>query len=146
VTTPRPTVEVSAIIRAPREQVFDAWLTPARLGSFLCAGDTHVSALELDPRVGGEFRVVMTGERGSSEHRGRFLEIDRPRRLVFTWASPATNGVDTPVAITFEAVDGGTRLVLVHEGLSDREMAKRHVGGWTSILTKCAAAVVDAST
>jgi uncharacterized protein YndB with AHSA1/START domain len=140
-TAPRPVVEVAAIIRAPRELVFDAWLTPARLGAFLCAGDSHVAGLEIDPRVGGEFRVVMSSERGSFEHRGRFLEIDRPRRLRFTWASEATHGLDTTVSITFEPIEGGTRVALVHEGLSDSETAARHQGGWASILTKCAGAV-----
>ena len=133
-----PRVEVSTVIKSPVETVFDAWLTPARLATFLCAGDTHVSAIEVDARVGGEFRVVMTNNRGSYDHRGRYLEIDRPRRLRFTWVSNATKGTETEVTVTFESVDGGTRLVLVHIGLVDDHSATRHHGGWQSILAKCA--------
>ncbi len=131
-------VEVTTLVHAPRELVFDAWLTPARLASFLCAGDTHVAALEVDPRVGGAFRVVMRNDRGEYDHRGRYLEIERPTRLRFTWASEATNGEETEVTVTFQSVDDSTRVVLVHVGLADGETGVRHERGWQSILAKYA--------
>jgi len=138
---PAPRVEVRIVIRAARERVFDAWLSPERLARFLCAGDTHVSSIDVDPHVGGSFRVVMTSERGSSEHRGRYVEIERPARLRFTWMSTATNGIETDVTVTFEPIEDSTRVTLVHDGLPDRPAAARHEGGWTSILRKCAAAL-----
>jgi len=139
VTPPR--VEVTTTIRAPRERVFDAWLDPARLSRFLCAGDTHVARIEVDARVGGAFRVVMAGERGESDHHGRYLEIARPARLRFTWKSAATSGADTDVTVTFEAIEGGTRVTLVHIGLPDAAAAARHENGWRSILDKCRASI-----
>jgi uncharacterized protein YndB with AHSA1/START domain len=95
-----------------------------------------VSSLDVDPRIGGAFRLVMSSARGDVEHRGRYLEIDRPNRLRFTWNSPATNGEDTEVTVTFEAVDDATRVTLVHIGLTDAEQRKRHQAGWQSILEK----------
>jgi uncharacterized protein YndB with AHSA1/START domain len=83
-------VEVTTSIKAPREKVFDAWLSADRMARFLCAGDTHVASVEVDPRVGGAFRIVMANAKGSYDHRGRYLEIERPERLRFTWASAAT--------------------------------------------------------
>lgn len=71
--TPGPRVEVTTIIRAPRERVFDAWLAPERLARFLCAGDTHVASIGVDPRAGGSFHVVMASERGRSDHRGQLV-------------------------------------------------------------------------
>lgn len=130
-------VEVTTIIKVPREKVFDAWLTADRLARFICAGNTHVASVDVDPRVGGAFRIVMANDKGSYEHRGRYLEIQRPERLRFTWASAATNGDDTEVTVTFVEVDEGTRVVLVHLGLQDSNAATRHEGGWQSILTKC---------
>ena len=128
-------VEVSCTIRAQREAVFDAWLTPERMKRFLCAGDTHVREARVDPRVGGEFHIVMANDRGEYDHRGRYVEIDRPARLRFTWASAATDGQDTDVIVTFETVDEGTRVTLVHSGLSESQ-AGRHEAGWRSILQK----------
>jgi uncharacterized protein YndB with AHSA1/START domain len=142
VTLSTPRVEVTTTIRADRERVFDAWLDPDRLARFLCAGDTHVARIEVDAHVGGEFHVVMAGERGEFDHRGRYVEIARPERLRFTWISAATGGAQTDVTVTFECVDEGTRVTLVHVGLADQTAATRHQGGWHSILRKCADALV----
>lgn len=140
-TAAAPRVEVTTTIRAPRERVFDAWLDPDRLTRFLCAGDTHVAAIKVDPRVGGTFVVVMASERGTFDHRGRYVEIVRPERLRFTWISAATGGAETDVTVTFDAVDEGTRITIVHVGLADETIAMRHRGGWQSILDKCRDAV-----
>lgn len=129
-------VEVEATIRAPLEKVFDAWLSPDRMTRFLCAFDSHVSEIDVDPRVGGAFRIVMASARGAFEHRGRYLEIDRPRRIRFTWASPATDNRDTDVTVTFAADGHDTRVTLVHRGLASDEHCRRHQGGWQSILEK----------
>jgi uncharacterized protein YndB with AHSA1/START domain len=137
VTSAVPRVEVTTTIRAPRESVFDAWLSTDRLARFLCAGDTHVASVEVDPRVGGSFLVVMANERGRYEHRGRYLAIERPERLQFTWASAATRDEETVVTVTFETTDQGTRVTLVHLGLCDDTSAMRHQTGWRSILSKC---------
>jgi uncharacterized protein YndB with AHSA1/START domain len=128
---------LTTTIHAPRERVFDAWVTPDLLGRFLCAGDTHVASIEVDARVGGSFRVVMANERGRYDHQGRYLEIERPERLRFTWVSAATNGGETDVTVTFDTVDEGTRVTLTHVGLPDAASATRHEGGWQSILGKC---------
>jgi uncharacterized protein YndB with AHSA1/START domain len=130
-------VEVTTTISVARETAFDAWLSPDRMARFLCAGDTQVVSVEVDSSVGGVFRVVMANAKGSYDHRGRYLEIERPARLRFTWTSAATNGNDTEVTVTFEDVDGGTRVTLVHVGLADALAAERHERGWTDILVKC---------
>jgi len=79
----------------------------------------------------------MANERGSYSHRGRYLEIRRPERLRFTWASAATGETDTEVILSFETIAEGTRVTLVRVGLPDEPAAKRHEGGWQSILLKC---------
>ena len=135
-------VEVTTTIRATRERVFDAWLDPVRLARFLCAGDTHVARVAVDARLGGTFHVVMASEEGEFDHRGRYVEIARPERLRFTWISAATGGAETDVTVTFESIAEGTRVTLVHVGLPDEAAAKRHHGGWQSILSKCGDAVV----
>jgi uncharacterized protein YndB with AHSA1/START domain len=58
-----------------------------------------------------------------------YLEIQRPERLRFTWASAATRVDDSEVTVTFEASDGGTRVTLVHVGLPDATAADRHEAG-----------------
>jgi uncharacterized protein YndB with AHSA1/START domain len=96
-----------------------------------------VAHVEVDARVGGSFHVVMASERGRSDHRGRYVEIERPERLRFTWMSAATGGAETMVTVTFEAVDEGTRLTLIHVGLPDDTAVARHESSWQSIVLKC---------
>jgi uncharacterized protein YndB with AHSA1/START domain len=141
VTPSGPRVQVSAVIRRPRGVVFDAWVNPERMASFLCAGDTRVAAIDVDPRVGGRFRIVMANQHGNYDHHGRYLEIDRPLRLRFTWTSASTGGAETEVTVQFDEIDGGTKITLVQVGLPDPAAAQRHERGWQSILDKCRASV-----
>lgn len=67
------------------------------------------------------------------EHRGEVLEVDRPRRLVFTWNAEWLPGGST-VTVVFHPVDGGTEIVLRHDGLPDQDSADNHEDGWGDIL------------
>lgn len=126
----------SVTIRGKPEAVFDAWLDPKRAGRFLAAGEMVVGDIELDPREGGAFRLVMQGAAERYVHHGRYVLIDRPRRLVFTWISPGTEWRLSLVTVAFTPVDGGVRVDLEHEGLPDADRAERHRRGWGSILDK----------
>jgi uncharacterized protein YndB with AHSA1/START domain len=134
-TEPRVVI-VRRSIAAPRERVFDAWLDPATLARFMLPGDVTHTTAEVDARVGGRFRIVMTHGRGGAEHWGEYLVIDPPARLSFTWISASTDLQSTTVTIELhERDDGGTDLVLSHRGLPDRTFGS-HEGGWGSIVAK----------
>jgi uncharacterized protein YndB with AHSA1/START domain len=125
-------------IRTTPEAAFDAWLDPRQAARFLAANPTTVGELTNDPREGGAFRLIMQGAGDRYEHTGRYVVIDRPRRLVFTWISAATDHRLSLVTIVFTPTDGGVRIDLEHEGIPDAERASRHEGGWASILCKLA--------
>ncbi|MDQ3692084.1 MAG: SRPBCC domain-containing protein [Chloroflexota bacterium] len=79
------------------ERVFDAWLDPDTARKWLFA----VPALEryhieAEARVGG--RWTITARRGGIDYTalGEYLEIDRPRRLVFTFAMPQFSPFQSP--------------------------------------------------
>ena len=61
---------VRRVLRVPRARVFAAWLDPALMTRWMCPGDTSHATVELDPRVGGTFRIVMHHGRGEAEHWG----------------------------------------------------------------------------
>lgn len=74
--------------------------------------------------------------RVTGEHvaEGRFVEIDPPRRIVFTWGwvedeMPVPPGSST-VEITLEPVPDGTLLRLVHRDLPSPEACAAHEEGW----------------
>ena len=83
-------VTVRREVAAPAEDLFDAWLDARSLGSWLRPSGIRQTRAQTDPRVGGTFRIVMVDDESAIVHTGTYREIDRPRRLVFTWSSPAT--------------------------------------------------------
>lgn len=126
---------VRRVLRVPRERVFAAWLDPALMTRWMCPGDTHSASVELDPRVGGKFRIVMHHGRGDAEHWGEFLAIEPPARLSFTWISAST--LRQPTLVTVELFERGveTELVLTHRRLPPDKI-EAHRKGWTDIVAK----------
>lgn len=74
---------------AAPERVFDAWLDPEMARQWLFASPKDESyAWEADPRVGGTYRITVRRDGQDYTGLGEYLEIERPRRLVFTFAMP----------------------------------------------------------
>ncbi|HUK44070.1 MAG TPA: SRPBCC family protein [Gaiellaceae bacterium] len=97
-----------------------------------------------DLRPGGEFRVhVVPGHTAS----GEFVEIDPPRRLVYTWGWE--EGRDGPnlvppgsstIEIELEPTVEGTTLRFVHRDLPAEESVVSHGQGWDHYLGRLAVA------
>ncbi|MCU1448819.1 MAG: hypothetical protein JWP02_989 [Acidimicrobiales bacterium] len=122
-------------IVASAEDLFDAWLDARSLGSWLRPSGVRETRAETDPRVGGTFRIVMVDDESSMVHTGTYREIDRPRRLVFTWCSPATRLRESIVTVTFEPSSNSSTVVEIHQvGLPDEEARASHHGGWSDAL------------
>jgi uncharacterized protein YndB with AHSA1/START domain len=122
-------------IAASAEHLFDAWLDARSLGTWLRPSGIRETRAETDPRVGGTFRIVMVNDESSILHTGTYQEIDRPRRLVFTWSSPATRFQDSIVTVTFQSSSNSSTVVEIHQvGLPDEEARASHHGGWSDVL------------
>jgi uncharacterized protein YndB with AHSA1/START domain len=127
------TLVVRRFIPVPRQRVFAAWLDPVSLAAWMRpTGITDVTA-EVDPRVGGKFRIVMAQGPKQFEHTGEYLVIEPPRQLSFTWISEATDHRPTTVTIELLEREGGTELVLTHRQLPSSEI-ESHRSGWSDIM------------
>ena len=130
-------VKITHRFRHSAERVFDAWLDPAIASRFLFATDIDsVVGCEIDARVGGRFAIVdRRAEDGDILHEGEYLEIDRPRRLVFTFGVPKYSRDFDVVTIEITPAPGGCELVLSHEYVPAPEWPEDSVvKGWTGIL------------
>jgi uncharacterized protein YndB with AHSA1/START domain len=138
-----PTTEsLSLVVRrhlnAPPSTVFDAWTSPETLKRWCSPGGYTNPVAEADLRVGGKYRIDMVAPDGRvSRATGVYREVDRPRRLAFTWfweTNPERG--EMLVALDFVPTAGGTELVLTHSQLVSEESRTNHGKGWAGCLDK----------
>ena len=87
------TVRIERLVDAPIEVLFRAWTTREAMEHWYRErADYHVHVAELDPRVGGSYRVEFGPEGGTFVETGTYLEIDAPRRLVMTESLEGPDG------------------------------------------------------
>jgi len=126
-------------IAAPPEVVFPYFTDPARMVEWM-----GIAAM-LDPRPGGTFRVEANGR---DVVVGEYVEVDPPRRVVFTWGFAGDGRVVGPgssrIEVTLEPDGDGTLLELRHHDLPESARAS-HGEGWTHYLSRLAPAAAGAS-
>jgi uncharacterized protein YndB with AHSA1/START domain len=119
-------------IRAEPETVFAFFTDPDKMIQW------KGRAAELDPRPGGIYRVDVTGGHVA---RGEYVELDPPRRVVFTWGWEGEDAVVRPgastVEITLTEQEGGTLVRLQHRDLPEAER-QPHSHGWDHYLERLA--------
>ena len=123
-----------------REVVMDA--SPATIFPFLTDPSQHVrwmgTKADLDPRVGGEYRVLAQGKHPGV---GKFVEVVPDRKVVFTFGWDEPNhpipAGSSEVEITLTPDGDKTRVRLVHRGLPD-DAVSDHTQGWDHYLDRLA--------
>jgi uncharacterized protein YndB with AHSA1/START domain len=129
-------IRVSRRYDFPAERVFDAWLDVEKARKVLFATSTgQMVQAEIDARVGGTFNFTDRRDGVDAEHIGEYLEIDRPRRLVFTFHTERGSTDLSRVTIEISPRGSGCELTLTHE--IDPKWAdyrERTEAGWTTIL------------
>ena len=136
------TVRVTHRYRQSPERVFDAWLDPAIARKFLFTTPTgEMVRAEVDARVGGGFTFTDRRDGQDVDHVGTYRQIDRPRRLVFSFGVPLYSAEMTEVEIDIAPTDdGGAELTLTQRNILP-DYLERNVQGWTMILNGLAAAL-----
>jgi uncharacterized protein YndB with AHSA1/START domain len=127
-----------------REIVIDA--TPETIYPFLTQVEKHLewegTEVELDPRPGGVYRVLIAGEHQAA---GEFVELVPNEKVVFTFGweqegNPITPG-SSRVEYTLIPEGTKTRVRLVHSGLPNDALAD-HTQGWDHYLDRLATVAV----
>jgi uncharacterized protein YndB with AHSA1/START domain len=130
---------VARTIPAPAEKIFDVWMDPDSPGGPWFGAERAI----LKPVVDGLFYLAVKHAGRTWPHYGRFLQIDRPSRIEYTWMSEGTKGAESIVTVTMEARGDGTEVTLRHAGVPDDEMGRQHKEGWTWILSTLAESIAS---
>ena len=139
----RPSLTIVRRIAAPPARVFAHWTDASLMARWFCADDTILREVEVDPRLGGRFHIVMQeGEDGEiHDVSGNFKAFEPDRRLVFSWAWITMPERESEVTIELRAIDGGTEMTFTHAQFADERARDAHQQGWTQILTRLVQAV-----
>ena len=132
------TITVQRRIAASPDQVFDFLVDPEKLVRWLGV------AVDIDPVAGGRFHVDVTG---GDVAEGHYLEVDRPRRISFTWGWVGDKTVppgSSTVRFDLQADGGDTVVTLSHDGLPE-PVALGHRAGWDYFVDRLVAASTGGS-
>lgn len=146
---------VSVPLRCPPEHLYDAWLDPKQIRQWMAsslksiglAGD--LERIETDPRVGGKFCFSDMRNGAEAIHVGRYLTLERPKQIVFTWmvgesveeAEKEAN--PSKVTLSIEPAPDGCIATLVHEMDAQwAEYVSRTEASWSRMLKAVESLVV----
>lgn len=136
---------------ATPDRVFAAWTNPEHFGQWFGPRSMNTVECALDPRVGGAWRLMAEGENVPGRHQdgrvrptvsGKYLEVEPPHRLVFTWAwhekddFASPRGQESVVTVLFKAAGEKTEMVFTQAVLKDEEALAAHRRGWTEAFDK----------
>jgi uncharacterized protein YndB with AHSA1/START domain len=124
---------------APPPLVFRMWEDPEHRAHWWGPKGFTCKHLAQDFRPGGAWRACISSPRaGDSWHGGVFREIERNRRIVFTftWDAGPAAGVETVITVTF-AEQGAMTIQTFHQTpFTSVERRDNHVVGWSLLLDR----------
>ncbi len=123
------------------ETLFRAFTDPDALRQWWGPKDFRIDTIEFQATVGATYHVTLTAPDGSRwAHEGRFLEVEPPRRLVYTWqwTDGPLSRAETLVELTFADASGGTLVTVSHSRFVSDVECDLHVDGWEDTFARIA--------
>lgn len=116
-------IVMDRVVNAPRELVWEAWTQIEHLERWWGRDGSTTTTLEFEIRPGGVWRSVMRGPDGIDyKIRIVFREVTPPDRLTYFHDDEGAGQVpEFPTTVTFEDVDGKTRVTMRSEFASKAE-------------------------
>ena len=134
-------LHLTRILPTTTAQLFDAWTTADQLKRWTCPDPNAEVSVNIDLRAGGHYSIRMDAEGGPFTAHGTYRVVDRPRRLVYTWAwREEAHPMREETLVTVELVQAadGTEVRLAHEGFPTPGDRDGHEQGWKICLDRLA--------
>jgi uncharacterized protein YndB with AHSA1/START domain len=126
---------VRRTIAASPQRLFEAWTQPLELQRWWGPKGVVCSAAEVDPRVGGRYRIANRFPDGTTVWiSGEFLRVEPPRELVYSWRLESAKSAER-VTVRFEPHGEQTEVIVTHERIRDDRSRDRHQQGWDDCLS-----------
>ena len=132
-------LELERVLPAPRAVVFRQFTTADELAQWWGPEGFTIPSIDFDPRVGRAYRIEMQPPEGDPFFlTGEFRELEPPERLTFTfvWEEPDPDDVETLVEVSFDDLDGSTRVALRQGPFKTEARRDLHRGGWSDTFDK----------
>ena len=110
----------------PVQTVYEAWVSSNTVIA-------PATAMEVDPQVGGVYRLIMETPDFTGKNEGAFTRVEPGSRVTYTWEWN-NDGEVTTIDVQFSASGSGTRVDLVHEGFISPDSVANHDTGWDSYI------------
>lgn len=131
------TVRFHRVLKAPPERVYRAFVTPEALAKWLPPHGFVCTVHQLEPKVGGMFRMSFTNFTTQQSHSfgGKYLELIPNELLRYTdvFDDPSLPG-EMQTSISLRPVSCGTELSIVQEGIPDVIPTEMCYLGWQESL------------
>lgn len=147
-----PKLRVTRRFAAPPQAVFDAWTKPEMIQHWLFTAPTTNTVLDIDARVGGTWTIGDRRDGVDYTATGEYLEVERPHRLVFTFAMPQFSPNTDRITVQIEADGSGAIMTFTQEGIdiaaelrqADPDPADSSEQGWSQMFELLAALLEEA--
>lgn len=124
-------LNLTRTIDASPAEIFDAWID---VTGPVSPWSGVTKAIVNPPKVGGLFYSMYQMEDNEIAHYGRFVTLDKPRRIQYTWVSEATQGLESLVTLNLEAQGDKTVVQVNHTNVPDDDAGRRHNQAWGYVL------------
>jgi len=119
------TLQMKRVFLVSPDRVFDAWLNPEMMRKWFFTLEGTNKVTQNTPEVGGTWEIV--DHRDGKDYRaiGEYLEIDPPKKLVFTFKMPQFSDLVDTISVEIKELDQGSEMTF------SQEITVPHEENWT---------------
>ncbi len=110
----------------PVDRVYRAWVSSNTVIA-------PATAMDIDPRVGGHYRLIMETPEFSGRNEGVFLLVEDREHVRYTWEWNG-DGEVTEIDVRFSDSNTGSLVSIQHTGFQKQESVENHASGWDSYI------------